>query len=251
MSVSPLTFIFEIVNFLVLLYLLQRLVFRPLKSSIDERRAEERRRAEDAKAKVEATEELARRLEQERQSFSIVRERAVREAAEQAGEERARILAQAREDATAEQARALKLVQAERRAAEEWVREAAVDRATEIAGRLLLALSPDAIEGTLRARLIAEIERRGRELLTGEIRDRLEVDVRCARVLEDGALETIRTSLARALGRAPHLVLREDEALLAGIVVRVGDTVLDASVAGQLDILREQARAILAEGHDG
>jgi F0F1-type ATP synthase membrane subunit b/b' len=251
MSISPLTFVFEIVNFLVLLYLLQRLVFRPLKRSIDERRAEERRMSEDAKAKVLATEELGRRLEEERRSLALVRERVVREAAEQGDEERSRILASAREDAAAEQARALKLVQAERRAAEEWVREATVDRATETAGRMLLALAPDAVEGALRERLLTEIERRGRALSTGDVGDRIEVEVRCAKLPEDADLERIRASLGQVLGRTPHLVVREDEALLAGIVVRVGDTVLDASVAGQLDILREQARAILAEGRDG
>ncbi|MBK6515273.1 MAG: F0F1 ATP synthase subunit delta [Polyangiaceae bacterium] len=68
---------------------------------------------------------------------------------------------------------------------------------------------------------------------------------------DDAGMETLRAALAAALGRAPQLTVREDDALVAGIVVRIGDRVLDASIAGQLEVLRERARALLNEEAHG
>jgi F0F1-type ATP synthase delta subunit len=44
------------------------------------------------------------------------------------------------------------------------------------------------------------------------------------------------------------LIVREDESLLAGPVLRIGDHVLDASVAGHLAVVRDRARELVEEG---
>lgn len=247
MQLNPLTFVFEIVNFLVLLFVLERWVFRPLRRGITARREEEARAKEEAQEKLARAESIERELADERRAIADVRDRALREAAEQATEERARILAQAREDAAAERARASRLVEAEREAAEAWVQEVAVERGTEIAGRMLLALAPGAAEAALRARLLEEIARRGVELSPASTDGSVEVELRSAALGESRDVESIRDALARAMGRPVRLVVREDEKLLAGVVLRVGDRVLDASVAGQLEAFRDRARAMLQE----
>jgi len=252
MQFNATTFLFEIVNFVVLLFVLQRLVFRPLKRSIDARRAEEERRAEETATKLEATRALERELVEERRSLGAVRDKAVREAAEEAAAERARILAQARADAAAERSRTMTLLEAERDAAQAWVREVTVERATAAAGKMLLALAPGAVEDALRTLLLAEVARLGGALApAGEGEGAVDVELRCAKVPESVIIEAVRSAVAEALGRPARLSVREDEALIAGLVLRVGDRVLDASVAGQLEGLRDQARAILAEGERG
>ncbi len=151
MQLNPLTFLFEIVNFLVLLFVLNRLVFRPLKRGIEERRAEQAQTIADAKTKLEQARALEQTLQGERRAVVDIRDRALREAAEEAAGERARILAQAREDAAAEGARAARLLESEREAAEAWVREVTIERATSVAGKMLLVLAPEAVEQALRS----------------------------------------------------------------------------------------------------
>ncbi|MBK8941324.1 MAG: F0F1 ATP synthase subunit delta [Polyangiaceae bacterium] len=130
------------------------------------------------------------------------------------------------------------------------MREVTIERATSVAGKMLLVLALEAVEQALRSRLLEEIARsvvgHGGRRTEGE-----EVELRCARMPDDAGMETLRAALAAALGRAPQLTVREDDALVAGIVVRIGDRVLDASIAGQLEVLRERARALLNEEAHG
>jgi F-type H+-transporting ATPase subunit delta len=52
--------------------------------------------------------------------------------------------------------------------------------------------------------------------------------------------EAIEKSLARLTGRTVTLSTKVDGALIGGVVARVGSTVYDASIAGQLRRLRQQ-----------
>jgi F-type H+-transporting ATPase subunit b len=249
MKFNTLTFVFEIVNFLVLLFILQRLVFRPLQRSINARRAAEQKRADETEAKLEAARSLEAELEQERVGLAALRDKAMRQAAEEAAAEKARILAQARADAATERAQAARLLESEREAAEGWLQEATVERATDAAGRMLLALAPEAVDGALRRALLAEVDRQGTALAPAAVEGAVDVELRAAKLPDSEIVETVRASISRAVGRPVRLALREDESLGAGLVIAIGDRVLDATISGQLQGLRERTRALLTEGN--
>ncbi|MBU0492607.1 MAG: ATP synthase F1 subunit delta [Chloroflexi bacterium] len=50
----------------------------------------------------------------------------------------------------------------------------------------------------------------------------------------------LKTSLKQRFGRDLALALSVDPGILGGIVVQVGDVVIDGSLAGKLDALQEQ-----------
>jgi F0F1-type ATP synthase delta subunit len=60
-------------------------------------------------------------------------------------------------------------------------------------------------------------------------------------------LEALRQALASAIPVPCDLIVREDESLLAGPVLRIGDHVLDASVAGHLAVVRARASRLAHE----
>jgi F-type H+-transporting ATPase subunit delta len=64
-------------------------------------------------------------------------------------------------------------------------------------------------------------------------------EVRSAVPLSEAQLARLRAALARRTGTAVVLESTVDPALLAGIYVRVGDHVVDASAEGRLQTLRE------------
>lgn len=73
-----------------------------------------------------------------------------------------------------------------------------------------------------------------------ESRGRVRVEVRTAERLEDeGLIEAIRTGVLKRFGE-PQLIKVTDPALIGGIVIRVGDTVFDGSIATELKRIREQ-----------
>lgn len=248
------TFVFEIINFLVLLAILERFVFRPLRRGITARRAAQAQREQaTAQALEEATQQRAA-YEQRFREIDRLRQEAMREAAEQAAAERARVLAQAREDAAAERARAQSTLAAERQAALTRMRELVVARSTDIAGHLLAQIAPGAVEHALWAQMHQAIEGRAGDIAAAwQARNDdgrgapAQVEVTCAHAPGEDEVARLGQALAAVVGAAPRLRVREDAALVAGLVLCVGHLVLDMSVAGQLDAIRDRARALLQE----
>lgn len=65
-------------------------------------------------------------------------------------------------------------------------------------------------------------------------------EVRAARKPSDADLAAIRARLERFVGLKVDCAVREDPELIAGVVVKLGDWVLDASLRGELDRLKKQ-----------
>lgn len=247
MSFNPTTFVFEIVNFIVLLAILQRLVYRPLRAGIDARReAIAARDAELAAGEEKLAAERAT-LGARAEELDRLRLDAIREAAEAAAEERARILAQAREDAAADRQRAQRLLEAERSTAAAEVRELAIERSADLAGRLLVQLAPTSADALLLDLMVSELAARA-ETLRGLVQGgSVEVDLEWAMTPRDTERARLVAALEGALGRAVRVTHREDSSLLAGVRVRVCNRLLDASVAGQVALLKERAGAMFTE----
>jgi F-type H+-transporting ATPase subunit delta len=77
--------------------------------------------------------------------------------------------------------------------------------------------------------------------LYNELRGRLEVYVRSASELSPGMREEITNRLRGMLGKEVDLHVQVDPELLGGIVVRVGDTLLDGSLKTKLNQMRSAA----------
>ncbi|MCE9554852.1 MAG: ATP synthase F1 subunit delta [Planctomycetes bacterium] len=78
--------------------------------------------------------------------------------------------------------------------------------------------------------------------LHNEQQGRVRVEVTTAVPLTGDATARITESLRSLLKREPQLVSGVDPAMIGGLMLRVGDTVYDASVSTQLAKLREQVR---------
>lgn len=90
--------------------------------------------------------------------------------------------------------------------------------------------------------------------LVGEIATQLEQLVRVrqnvaratavtAQPLDASQIEALRVSLEHRTGKIIELSTEIDPSLLGGVLVRIGDTVMDGSVRGKLDRLHEQLLA--------
>ncbi|RIK77704.1 MAG: ATP synthase F1 subunit delta [Planctomycetota bacterium] len=71
-----------------------------------------------------------------------------------------------------------------------------------------------------------------------ELRGRVMVEVRSAAPLDDATAKHIATQMKQKTGSDPRLVVKQDPSLIGGVVLRVGDTVYDGSVATQLKRVR-------------
>nr|PZN42818.1 MAG: F0F1 ATP synthase subunit delta [Bacillota bacterium] len=83
--------------------------------------------------------------------------------------------------------------------------------------------------------------------LADEALGRVEVEVRSAVPLPDEVLDRLAERLRQRLGKEVRFVRRVDPSLLGGLVVRVGDVLMDGSVRTQLR--RMQQRLVGAGGN--
>ena len=76
-----------------------------------------------------------------------------------------------------------------------------------------------------------------------ELNDRLgfaEAEVSSARVLNDDEKKLLEAEVAKLTGKNVRARYQQDASLLGGAVVKVGSTIYDGSVKGQLEKIREQ-----------
>ena len=81
------------------------------------------------------------------------------------------------------------------------------------------------------------------ELLLDERMGLVAADVRSARDLTESQRQAIEAQVSRVAGRKAKLKFITEPALIAGVVARVGSTVYDGSVRGQLERLRTKLGA--------
>ena len=94
-----------------------------------------------------------------------------------------------------------------------------------------------------RAALLPEVIDAYDELLA-EQRGVVEVDVTVAHRLSPEEMEMVRSRVSQALGREAVVHQYVNEAIIGGIVLRVGDRLIDASVRYQLDTIRRRLMAV-------
>ena len=248
------TIAFQIINFLALVAALYYLLFRPVMRSVKERAAEK--------------EQLAHELAQERQEAARLHAELETRLAH-TDEEVAAIIATAREQAEAEQRVLLQETQAEverflveAHADAHRLRQQAVDEShdnlldaiLEISGWAIGRTAPPEAHDALVQQLSDRIWELGRsemervETFRRSLGDRTPTAyVTTARPLspeQQGLLARTFTALA---DRHVNLELKTDPALAAGIKVRLGDTLVDHSIGGQLAELRETVSLALKE----
>ena len=228
----------QIVNFLILFVALRVFLWKPLMQQLDRRREIVRKQEEEAEAIAHARAEI----EEERT-------RILEDTREQAKE----ILAQAREQAQeiAEQANVEAREKVERQVAE--ARQAAEEERDRLLGRMREQIASLSIAAA--QKLVGEAldERRQRALVksffSGVREGRVEVlpedvgriegpvFVTSAVPLTDEEKATLREELEERVGGPVSFTV--DPELLGGLVIRAGDRVIDASMAGKLEQLRE------------
>ncbi len=115
---------------------------------------------------------------------------------------------------------------------------------------LVLEVGGEALDGEP-ANLVRLLVEKGRLLLAPEIarlyqalrneqEGRLEAEVYSALPLDEALQQRLAELLKNKFGREVVLETHEDPALIGGVLIRAGDLVIDASVAGQLGRLANE-----------
>lgn len=254
LSLDVTTIVFQMVNFLVLAYVLNRWVFQPVLRQAAERANQRQRLLQDLATERRQLAETRGALELKTAALDEESDRILAEAQRQAQLEQQHILTDARTEAE----ELVKEAQADarrlRRQNLEEVRAEVVDSILEVSGNILARVVPPEVHDRLVQRLLERIREMGRvdmarvEAIRRSVGGREAVaSVESARQLtpdQQAQLARILTALA---DHRVNIELSLEPGLIAGVRVRLGDTVMDSSMAGQLEELRADVTGALAE----
>jgi F-type H+-transporting ATPase subunit b len=229
------TFLFQVVNFLVLVLVLRRWLYRPVLAMIERRQQETQApldaAATDRKAAADLRADADRLLAEARGA----RQTALDEAARESQARREELLADARRAADELAARGRAELAQERAGVESLLRARAADVAVAIAERLLATAGCPGVTLHLLDEAVAAIEAmdpRQRTAAAGAAG--LRVQVLSAAPLDTARQDEVTGRLRQALGGEVSVGFAEDPALIAGVEIHLPTAVVRQSWRDQL-----------------
>lgn len=240
------TFLLEIVNFLVLVWLLKRFFYQPVLDAIGRRRAGIERTLKEAELLHKQAEALQQQYQDRLAVWEQERDAARTKLAKEIEEERTRQLGTLRASLDKERERAealaLRRAEAERRESQ----EVALTQGAEFAARLLSQAAGPELERRLLDLLMHELDSgppERFESLRAAALDTLErILITSAYRLRETDRQRLEGALSSALGVDDRFEYEEDSQLLAGLRVNVGAWVLGANLKDELKAFADSAR---------
>jgi F-type H+-transporting ATPase subunit b len=242
------TLAFEVLNFLIILWVLMVLLYKPLRKAIRDRQA--RLDAEHEAARKERTEAEAAHKEYERKAEELAAQRKdlLAVAKERARTEAQAILDQARQQAQALRAAAARAIERQVQQARDDLRgqlaEAALNMVQQVIGSERGSADHSAALEEV-DRLLGEVSEEERHRAGRALREeRQPVAVRAAPALDQNAAQRLTRILETRLGvDGVALDAQEDPDLIRGLEVRLKNLLIRAHWRARLERLADEVRS--------
>ena len=220
MDIDWVTVAAQVVNFLILVFLLKRFLYNPVIRVMDRREQGISDRLERARAREEEAESRAGEYEQAQQALVAERDRRLEAARQEAEETRQRLVDEARAEVAERRQQWRDALSSDRKRVEHALYRQVVESVTDIARQVL-----DDLES-----LLDEDDR----LL---VRSRFE--------LGESARSRLSEVLENRLGRAPELRVETDDSLICGIAIEGEGQRIGWSIDGYMDMVDRQLANLL------
>ena len=247
MEIDWITVSAQVVNFLVLVYLLKRFLYGPVVAAMDRREQRIAGRLEDAREREAAAEEAQREYRDRHEALEEQRRERLEDARREAEEERRRLIEEAREAAQRQREQWQQELEREREEVLERARRTIARSAAEVAERTLGDLAGQRLESRMVERFAERLQAMDedeREAL-GSGGEKIRVVTAFEPSEEDAS--RIEAALDELVPGHGETTVEQDPELIAGIVLRVGDRKLDWSVRRYLDTLDRRVEQALAD----
>ncbi|MBP1703333.1 MAG: atpF atpH [Chloroflexi bacterium] len=228
----------QIFNFLIIATVIYLLILKPIVNLLNKRRAAVAQGLEDARVAAEAranAEKEAQEIIAKAQSEANAKVREATERAEEAGKG---VIAVANADAEKIRQAAQEEARLERERALSEVRGQIAALAIAATQKLVGEALDEKRQHTLIQEFFSGVKSGRITVLEGATVSGVSAEVTSALPLTADEKESVRKDILSKLGESATVAFRVDPQIMGGLVVRVGDKVLDGSVAGQLESLR-------------
>ncbi|MGA6828897.1 F0F1 ATP synthase subunit delta [Nitrospira sp. NS4] len=242
------TFALEILNFLVLVWLLKRLLYKPVLNAIAKRKAEIQRSLSDAGTMRQEAQTLREQYEHRQAGWNEEKEKARNQMLEEVAAERTRLLAALRSSLEQEREKTKALEERRLNELTRQVEDAAIAQGGQFATRLLSRFASPELEARLVELVIEDLRRLSEErrqaIRTACAKADIAVIVSSAHALNQSQRQSLQETFESLSGRAIPCEWREDAHLLAGIRLSLGPWMLGANLQDELKFFTEALRPV-------
>ena len=228
MSFSWWTFALQAANFLILVWLLRRFLFKPVSAIVARRKEEIAQGLSEAAAEKQSALDMKQELMSQRATIEVERQQAIDEQRSQIAIERKKMLEEARAEANEIRAQAQTKISEERVAAAEELFSRTIEMAAGLAERLLRELALPSIERPFLGRVIDYLDRlpaQERANLVSHLGANT-LTVTTAHQLDVNEEAEWREQLQKRIGNSATLKFRADPALIAGAEITFPHAIL-------------------------
>ncbi len=242
MTFNVWTFLLQALNFVVLAYVLHRLLYQPLRQAVEQRRSATERAATEAEKARQEAQALQQQLNDRLAEVERVRQESIHQAREEAALERRKMLEQAEQLVQQRQEEARQALQRERAETLKAMHSEIVGQALELTRRLLGEAVDRTLHRQLVLRLLETLDQGNGQLLPEGGREQLRkrwqpedgVVLETAQETDEATLIKVKQVVSSLLGQPAAVTVQINPALLGGARLRVAGHVWDGSLAGQL-----------------
>ena len=238
MEVDWTTFALEIINFLILVWILKRFLYHPVLDVIARRRAGIEKEMADARAVEEKAHALEQQFENRLADWEKEREGARARLTDEISREREHLMAGVNAAIEAEREKNRVLDERHRQEVRRTVEEQALAQGAAFSARILSRLADAGLDGRIVESMVADLQRltfeQKRTLTAAAAETGMKVRIVTARPLSESSQKSLSGALTEALQRALPEEYAIDESLIGGVRVMVGPWVLHANLSDDL-----------------
>lgn len=238
MEFNTTTFILEIINFLILIWILQRLFYKPILEMIAKRKEHIDQSLDDAKKLRAEAEELRRLYENRQQLWEQEKKTAQAELHLQFEAERSVQLDKLHSELEQERQKAQVTLSRQQEEFQNLAEKQALENGARFAGLLLQQSAGPEVENRLFTMLIDQLtnlpEASKLNLQLLDSKKSLSVKVSSAFPLAIDQRQQLEQKISQIINRPMNFQYQQDNALIAGIRIDIGAWVLDANLGHEL-----------------
>ena len=234
--------IVQVFNFLIVFTILVAWVYRPLINALQKRRENISKGLEDARIAAEARENAEKEAEKILAKAQQEASRIVREATGRGEEVQKEIKEAAESEATSIREAARAEAEQEKEQALGELRGQVAALAVAAAQKVIGASLDEKRQHALIEEFFSGVKKGKVVLLEGESVSGASAEVTSALPLTKKEQDAVKKDVVGQLGDSATISFRVDPGILGGLVIRIGDKVLDGSVSGKLEDLRQTLR---------
>jgi len=229
----------QIFNFAIIFVVLRAWVYKPILGLLERRRNAIAEGLEDARVAAEARQNAEQEAEKVLSNAQTKASQILRDANERAETQGKEIIAAAEAEAAKKRDEALAEVESERERILGDMRGQVAALAIAAAQKLINASLDEQRQRALINEFFSGVKSGQVVVLEGQQVGGASAEVTSALPLTDEEKDAVKQDVLAKIGDQATVTFRVDPAILGGLIVRVGDKVLDGSVSGQLQSMRQ------------